>query len=658
MPSTIEILGWTAKGLRCPDHEIDCVDSNDSARAITLVQMPNGTGKTTTLNLLRAALSGRWAKGGVDPAEIRTFQKKGSVDGQGLFEVRVRLDSQRVTLQLAFDFGAGRVRYRTTRQSGMEEGFHPPVEFTRFLNENFINFFVFDGELANHLLSDKHSDAEAVVETLFQLKTLDRMSSKVEAYWQARAEADANDGLERSRAKKLDRAKARLNHLKARQKTLRAEERVLKDRLTAQETAYQAELNKSAEVAKKIDEARTKKGDAADALRADALDALDDMRDPHALAESFAHDIYELKENLDRAKLPGTAAREFFQDLAKDTHCVCGEEITPEISVRIKERATLYLGSDEVGFLNAMKTDIEEVVGQSRSAPAKALDKRIDELETLARKSRDAHAEFDVLSEAAANADPAIARADEEIKGLKSSIADIRSELDRFDSKDTSQTIELTFGIDVMQKRVDDYDKKLATTQASLKLLQKRNILTRILKSAHVLARDGVTGELCIDANKRLSELMPDNDIVIEGIDRCLVLREQEGGSVGETLSVAYGFLATLFDRADHRLPFVVDSPAGPIDLAIRPKIGALIPKLTEQFIAFTISSERAQFVPDLKAASPNPIQFLTVFRKGNAALESQARATGQLSETADGCVVADEKFFSQFQLEKEDEAA
>lgn len=151
---------------------------------------------------------------------------------------------------------------------------------------------------------------------------------------------------------------------------------------------------------------------------------------------------------------------------------------------------------------------------------------------------------------------------------------------------------------------------------------------------------------------------MPNNDIVIEGIDRCLVLREQEGGSVGETLSVAYGFLATLFDRADHRLPFVVDSPAGPIDLAIRPKIGALIPKLTNQFIAFTISSERAQFIPDLKAASAEPVQFLTVFRKGDTTLESLARATGRSVETNDGCVVADEKFFSQFQLEKEEEVA
>ena len=78
----------------------------------------------------------------------------------------------------------------------------------------------------------------------------------------------------------------------------------------------------------------------------------------------------------------------------------------------------------------------------------------------------------------------------------------------------------------------------------------------------------------------RIEQLMPHNDIRISEIDGCLRLDNQSGGSVGETLSVAYAFLSTLFHRSDqHQLPFVVDSPANPIDLAIRPNIGALVPR-------------------------------------------------------------------------------
>ena len=49
------------------------------------------------------------------------------------------------------------------------------------------------------------------------------------------------------------------------------------------------------------------------------------------------------------------------------------------------------------------------------------------------------------------------------------------------------------------------------------------------------------------------------------------------------------------------------------IDLAVRPRIGDLIPRLTDQFIAFTISSERAGFVQRLKQAAGGDVQFLTV---------------------------------------------
>ena len=134
-----------------------------------------------------------------------------------------------------------------------------------------------------------------------------------------------------------------------------------------------------------------------------------------------------------------------------------------------------------------------------------------------------------------------------------------------------------------------------------------------------------------------------------------MILDGQEGGSAGETLAIAYAFLATLFHRADHQLPFVVDSPAGPIDLAVRPKIGELIPKLSGQFIAFTISSERDKFVEPLKRSSNSEIQFVTLFRKGTKALELGEPKDGTVLETVDGLNVQGESFFNGFQIEEEE---
>jgi len=74
-----------------------------------------------------------------------------------------------VTVILNFDFNSNRISYKTTRGKGQFDGFDPPVEFRRFMNENFVNFFIFNGELAENLLDKTHTDAEAVVESLFKL---------------------------------------------------------------------------------------------------------------------------------------------------------------------------------------------------------------------------------------------------------------------------------------------------------------------------------------------------------------------------------------------------------------------------------------------------------------------------------------------------------
>jgi len=100
----------------------------------------------------------------------------------------------------------------------------------------------------------------------------------------------------------------------------------------------------------------------------------------------------------------------------------------------------------------------------------------------------------------------------------------------------------------------------------------------------------------------------------------------------------------------------VVDSPANPIDLEVRPKIGAIIPKLSEQFIAFTISSERIGFVDAIVQQSKKPIQFMTLFRKGRIRLEDKITDMSVCAETNDGFCILGKDYFDDFQLDYEEE--
>ena len=178
MATVLRILGWKSVGLRCPDHEIDFCSGRDQPFPISLIQMPNGTGKTTTLELLRAALSGSLDEI-QDSASVKEFRKPGAENERGEFMLRLEHDKRRLTVLLEFDFEMGCADYKTTWGDGQVPGFSPPLQLRRFLNEKFVNFFVFDGELADDLRDTKKTDAQKAIESLFQVDLLDRMKKSV-----------------------------------------------------------------------------------------------------------------------------------------------------------------------------------------------------------------------------------------------------------------------------------------------------------------------------------------------------------------------------------------------------------------------------------------------------------------------------------------------
>ena len=260
MPAIMRILGWKARGLRCPDHEITCADGDGNPYPVSLIQMPNGTGKTTTLALLRAALSGSAAHPGWDRAKIFELRKRGSDETSGHFEVTLLLNERRATIRMEFDFESGRVSYMTTHGPGRREGFHPPSDFRRFMNENFVNFYVFDGELAQHLLDREHSDAQKVVESLFQMNAFDAMARKVSEYWEAQTQnvtATEERGLSR-RQNKLANLKTRLANLTKQQNALQKKRDSLAADLQKKENTYDQEIKKEDVRSQALTEAETK----------------------------------------------------------------------------------------------------------------------------------------------------------------------------------------------------------------------------------------------------------------------------------------------------------------------------------------------------------------------------------------------------------------
>ncbi|PCE39528.1 ATP-binding protein, partial [Rhizorhabdus dicambivorans] len=200
----VRLTGWKAKNLRGGLRDVD-IDLGDNPSRWTLIQMPNGTGKTTTMELLRATLNG------VDlPAKtVRELRADDHVE-TGFFEARLLVDRQPYRLQLELDFRDGSATPWTVQEKerggGREEGRNLPADLRTLLKPALTELFVFNGELATDIIDLTKSSAAGAIRALYGLDTLESVTKRV----------DSLIDLEQRRAAAITTAKERkgINQLK------------------------------------------------------------------------------------------------------------------------------------------------------------------------------------------------------------------------------------------------------------------------------------------------------------------------------------------------------------------------------------------------------------------------------------------------------------
>ncbi len=649
-------MGWSAKGFRCPDHHVDLVNQNNEPHHVSLIQMPNGTGKTTTKDLLRLTLSG----GAVNlrPQEIRSFGKDDESFVPGVMEVRILVDKKVATFIMTFDYSQGKASYKTTYKSGQSSGFAPPKEIKNFLNPQFINYFILDGELAEQLLKDDQAAAQDVIDALFQVDSLKRIAAKVEDYWSEHAA-----GVTTKTQQGVNRQKNRIDDIKSRLKTLEEECKSLDEKiaglraeLTSKKLEHQSAIEKNKNQNADLLNAQEKLHKLKNEQIQNTSQLLELCASPQNLSGIFASSILNLKRGLDRVKLPEAAAREFFEELCDEPECICGREINPEVANTIRAKASQYLGSDDVSLLNSLKTSVDEAVGTDPLIHSLELSNKVEELTDKVRSVNEARTLVEELMRRASQIDPKVKEAQEKIEALTGELKVAELNREKYDSDESGGAISNIFGIRVLREKLAEAESELAKSTGTLEIKQKTDLIKSILMAAYDSSTKIISSELVEETNQNLKQWLPNNNLQVESIRGHLRLKGKEKGSVGENLSVAYGFLSTLFNRTNHSLPFIVDSPAGALDLPVRENIGKTIPNLTKQFVTFVISSERQKFIDDGLQKVTKDIQYVTIFRKRISKYLELASSVKDVIVTEDGVMVDDKRFFEGFDLTKEEE--
>jgi hypothetical protein len=159
--------------------------------------------------------------------------------------------------------------------------------------------------------------------------------------------------------------------------------------------------------------------------------------------------LLALKNALDHAKLPDSAAREFFEDVAKDELCICGRHLDEGSRRAVRERAQMYLGSEDVGLLNQIKGDISTRLKQDALTPAALFEEGLGTLQQSIRRAAECRGERDAIKQAAVHDDPELEKKEKEIQALGVKLGAIEEKLRRFEETGTPENdrIEQIWGV-------------------------------------------------------------------------------------------------------------------------------------------------------------------------------------------------------------------
>jgi DNA sulfur modification protein DndD len=657
----ISLLGWSSEGMRCPDVRVDLADGLEPS-AVSLVQMPNGTGKTTTLSLLEAAMNGSAAKWPEE--QIRGFRRPGAQADRGTFVVRLAVDGKPLTFELTLNFLSGTASYRTTNpgSGGVVQNWAPIPSVRRFLKPEFLNLFIFDGEFAGKLFDSRQLEAEYAIEALCQLYVLDDVGSFAEDAWNRRAKqapVKSEAGLARLQENHRALLKRKADVIRYRE-TAQASANRLAVEIEELERRIKAKLSGGVQTRERFDAAQQKLASAANKLTRISGEAMQALRMPLALHPAFGRDLVQLKEGLDKLRLPENSSAQFFQELLEETDCICGREMTEGAREEIRARSERYLDAADAGTINALKADVEAVGPvEGDGSPHSAFEALIAELAAARKEQRLATQEVEGLKKQLKDqGETEIETWEQEQAAANSKLLECRTLLSLVDGEGEEldeDVIDLeTWSLASLERQIAATSNRIARITDTLTVRRQTELIVRILKRTGELARAQIKSELIEACNARIAEVLVNDPLRIASIDKSLRLEGQAGASVGQTLSIGYVFLMTVLSRGNNDLPLVVDSPANPIDAGVRRRIGALIPKLTKQFVGFTINTEREGFVPALQSASDD-VRYLTLFRRTPGTERLMANLPQDRAQVTQGAVlVNDRQFFESFDLEEE----
>lgn len=610
---------------------------NDTGGVIknNFVMMANGTGKTTTMTLIKGLLDGSAKNWPVD--YVKSFAPTTTTGDKGEFSITVKFDEKQYKYFLSLDYVNGIAKIETQAPpKGRETGLLLPTAIKGIFTPEFVSRFVFDGEQAKKSMDRTSNEADETIRYLYRLDELDEiLAMNMNILTEIQNAEGGSTGTRGSLSNLCSRQKKVRDHiasLEKKQKQLNGDIARFSQEKIEKEKQRQ-ELDKNYEALNKeknevIAEQEKNRGN----VDVKITEIVSLVKTPYLVSEGLCNRMYEFGDAMKKLKLPKSSSKDFFTELAYAEKCVCDRCIGEKERDAILKNAERYLGSDHQAVLNNIKSVLMGSTYDERLVAA------FEELGKLQEQKTRLNARFaDVEDKLIKAGGPQVEQLQSEIEVLIGQISSAQTQLKIIESKDEDdETLTEENNLHKARRADAEYEVKIASTTKTNAALRKKNVVQDLVNEIKTQATAALKEEIIKKANDKISRVIKDDYIEIESIDGYIKLKDREGASDGQTLSIGYCFLGTLFEEAELEFPFVIDSPTGKMDFDKRQAVADIIPVVFNQMIAFVQSAEVKCFAD--RFYKNTDTQYLTIvaskdteeiaIHKGIAFFDSYQRET------------------------------
>ena len=593
---------------------------NDEIIKNNFVMMANGTGKTTIIQLIKGLLDGSAILWGAE--KIKEFAPSTVSADFGEFSLTVKFDNRQYKYILSLNYKNGTAKIETVvLPRGRESGLRLPEALKGIFTSEFVSRFVFDGEQAKKSMDRTSNEAEETIRYLYRLDELDSilaMNNKI------LLDIQNSEGGSKGTNSSISNLRTRKETIENAIIKLEKEQKILNSDLAT----YQAQLKEKQDSLNELNEQFFALNQEKQALikeneenigkiSTQVNEVLAFIKSPYLLSESFSARMLKLGQGMQKLKLPKNSSKDFFIELSNADKCICDRCIGKTEREAILKNAERYLGSEQQAVLNIIKSCLIESNYESSAQDA------FNVLVELRKRAENINKRLTINEEKLLKAGGDKAKQLQEEKDkLYGLIAVAEDRLKLIESKDEyDDRLDEQNNLHKAKFALDDYEKKIASATRTNNALRKKTAVEKFILDIREKSTDALKSEIILKTNEKIKTVITDDNIEIENIDRYIKLKNRNGASEGQTLSIGYCFLGTLFEDAELEFPFIIDSPTGKMDFDKRKAVAAIIPKVFNQMIAFVQSAEVDRFAD--RFYKKDNTQFLTVIAsKDGSAVE------------------------------------